>query len=64
MLEPWIIEEIRRREREAEQGIPDELPLPEYEPSIEPEASPTDDRASPDQRRKCSFAAPAPIRAR
>lgn len=44
MLDPWIIEEIRRREREEQEGerLPLELPL-YREPAMDPEASPPAD---------------------
>lgn len=42
MLDPWVIEEIRRREREKEESyrLPLELPLPMPPPAEDPEASP------------------------
>lgn len=45
MLDPWIIEEIKRREREDEEArrLPLQLPVPDRryeEPPVEDEASP------------------------
>lgn len=45
MLDPWIIEEIKRREREEEEGrrLPLELPLPiPYEDPEETSPPPSD----------------------
>jgi hypothetical protein len=46
MLDAWIIDEINRRERDQEHGIPLELPLEAPRPDHQDpeEASPTDNR--------------------
>jgi len=41
MLEPWIIDEIRRREEERRRGDRPQLELPVPDPQWSPEGEPT-----------------------
>lgn len=43
MLDPWIIEEIRRRERQDDNREQPVVELPLEDLPLEPEASPTED---------------------
>jgi hypothetical protein len=51
MLEPWIINEIRRREEERRHGERPQLEMPVPDRTPLPEDRPDDDRSEPESHR-------------
>jgi len=51
MLEPWIIDQIRRREEERRRGERPQLELPVPDRTPLPEERPEDDQGEPESNR-------------